>query len=72
MTFTKPVHLGETIRFVSKAIYAGKTRIMTNICLYVKDTEVLNGFITFINVDKDGHSFVYVAYPEMDDLGANF
>jgi len=57
MTFTRPVHLGETVRFVSKVLYTGKTSIMTNIRLFVKDTELLNGFVTFVNVDKNGISF---------------
>ena len=70
MTFTKPVRLGETVRFVSKAIYAGRTSIITNIRLFLKDIEILNGFISFVNIDSNGcscpHGLVITATSEED------
>ena len=70
MTFTKPVSLGETVRFVSKVINTGTTSLMTSIRLFIKDSEVLDGFITFVNVDKNGnpcpHGLLIVATSEED------
>jgi acyl-CoA hydrolase len=57
MTFTRPVKLGEIAKFTSKIVYAGRTSLIANIRLSIQDQEVINGFITFVNVDKDGHSF---------------
>lgn len=53
MTFTAPVQPGSLAKFESKVVYTGKSRIVVNIKLSVKDVGVVNGFITFINVDKD-------------------
>ena len=52
MTFTAPVQPGSLAKFDSKVIYTGKSRIVVNIKLSVKETVVVNGFITFVNVDK--------------------
>ncbi len=57
MSFTRPVHLGEIAQFTAKVVYTGKTRLLTNIQMRVKDEEVLNGFITFVNVDRAGQAF---------------
>lgn len=55
LLFTKPARLGDIIRFESRAVYAGRSSIITNIQAAVRrdDFEVLvDGFITFINVDE--------------------
>ena len=58
MSFTRPVQLGEIIGFTGKVVYTGTTRLVTNIRMCGKDDdEVLNGFITFVNVDREGHPF---------------
>jgi acyl-CoA hydrolase len=55
MSFTRPVRLGEIIQFTGKVVYTGKTRLVTNVRMCGRDDEVLNGFITFVNVDREGH-----------------
>ena len=53
MTFTAPVLLGSLARFDSKVVYTGKSKIAVYIKLSIKDVDVVKGFITFVNVDKD-------------------
>jgi acyl-CoA hydrolase len=57
MTFTAPVKPGSLARFDSKIVFTGTTRIVAYIRLSVKDEDVVKGFITFINVDKENHPF---------------
>jgi acyl-CoA hydrolase len=56
MTFTAPVKLGSLVRFESKVVDTGKTRIITHIQMKVNDNMVVEGFITFVNVDLSGNS----------------
>ena len=51
--FTAPVQLGALARFDSKVVYTGKSKITVFIKLSIKDMDVVKGFITFVNVDKD-------------------
>ncbi len=54
MLFMKPIHNGSIIRFESKVVMAGETRLVS----YIKvvdnsnDDFLVDGFITFIHVDK--------------------
>ena len=57
MAFTMPVKLGEIVTFSGKVVLTGKTRLVTNVRVSVHNKEVVNGFITFVNVDHDGHPF---------------
>ncbi len=57
MSFTRPVQLGEIIEFTGRVVFTGKSRLVTNVRMAGKGDEVLNGFITFVNVDPDGHPF---------------
>lgn len=54
MTFTRPVRKGEVIRFESKVVHTGKSRIVVYIRMLSKGDKVVEGFITFVNVDSDG------------------
>jgi acyl-CoA hydrolase len=54
MTFIKPIQLGEITKFISKVVYVGKTSLLTHVQLCVQEKELLNGFITFVNVDENG------------------
>jgi acyl-CoA hydrolase len=54
MTFSRPVRKGEVIRFESKVVHTGKSRMMTYIRMLSKGEPVVEGFITFVNVDLDG------------------
>ena len=57
MSFTRPVHLGEVTRFIARVVYTGKTRLLANVQMCVNEEEVLIGFITFVNVDRQGQAF---------------
>ena len=57
MTFTAPVKPGSLARFDSKIVFTGSTRIVAYIQLSVKEIDVVKGYITFINVDKDNKPF---------------
>lgn len=56
MTFIRPVHPGEIAVFKSKIIYTGKSRLIAHVEVKVQDQEVVSGFITFVNVDAEGHA----------------
>ncbi len=68
MTFTRPIRLGETVKFISKVVYAGRTSLTANIRIEMQNKEILNGFITFVNVDSEGKSFPHGL--EMDAVSA--
>jgi acyl-CoA hydrolase len=55
MMFSRPVHKGDVVCLESRIVYAGKTSLVANIHMKAHDKEVLNGFITFVHVDKAGH-----------------
>jgi acyl-CoA hydrolase len=57
MTFTAPVKPGSLARFDSKIVFTGSTRIVAHIQLSVKEIDVVKGYITFINVDKENKPF---------------
>ena len=54
MSFKRPVHLGEIVRYESLVALTGRTKIVTYIQMMVKDESVVDGFVTFINVDAEG------------------
>lgn len=56
MVFTCPVHLGEIVRFESKVVFTGRTRLVAHVSAAVGGREMASGFITFVNVDKEGRS----------------
>lgn len=73
MLFMKPIHNGSIIRFESKVILAGNTRLVS----YIKvvdnsnDDFLVDGFITFVHVDKNAERIAHgiVINPtEPDDL----
>lgn len=55
MYFSKPVHPGQIICLTSKVVYAGRTSMIANIKVTVKNHEkpIVNGFITFVHVDEN-------------------
>ena len=55
MMFSRPVHKGDVVCLESRIVYAGKTSMIANIQMQVHAEEVLNGFITFVHVDKEGN-----------------
>lgn len=58
MLFTRPVAKGSIIRYESKVVYAGRTSIVVyvNVMMAKDESFVLDGFMTFIHVDKNGQS----------------
>jgi acyl-CoA hydrolase len=56
MSFKRPVRLGEVIRFESKIIFAGRTKLIAYIGMKGKEDadQIVEGFITFIHVDLEG------------------
>jgi acyl-CoA hydrolase len=73
MLFMKPIHNGSIIRFESKVVLAGNTRLVS----YIKvvdnsnDDFLVDGFITFVHVDKNAERIAHgiVIHPtEPDDL----
>lgn len=58
MRFLKPARGGEIIYFESKVVYAGKSSVFTYIRANIRslngeDSQLVDGFITFVNVDAD-------------------
>ncbi|HEX7434466.1 MAG TPA: hotdog domain-containing protein [Anaerolineaceae bacterium] len=68
MCFTRPVHLGEIVRFDSRVAFTGRTKIVAYVQMKAKDEMIVEGFITFINVDAEGHSLPHgvVITPETE------
>ncbi len=56
MVFSKPVHVENILRFESKVVFTGRTRIVTNVKIVFahSDELVLSGFLTFVHVDEKG------------------
>ena len=56
MVFTRPVKKGSLIRCDSKVVHAGKTSMVAyvKIVLHPSNEFVVDGFLTFINVDLQG------------------
>ncbi len=55
MLFKKPVKPGSIIRFESKVIDAGRTRLVSYVRVFLSSTDefLLDGFLTFVHVDHD-------------------
>ena len=58
MCFTRPVGKGEVVRFDSRIVYTGRSRMVAHIQMKGASSEdvVVDGFITFIHVDEHGHT----------------
>jgi acyl-CoA hydrolase len=54
MVFKRPIKLGEVIAYESRIVLAGRTSLVANIRVKSHDEVIVDGFITFINVDMDG------------------
>ncbi|MEM5774110.1 MAG: hotdog domain-containing protein [Anaerolineaceae bacterium] len=55
MTFSRPVRLGEITCFRSQVVLSGKSKLVSYIKMEVKQELVVEGFVTFIHVDAEGH-----------------
>jgi acyl-CoA hydrolase len=56
MVFKRPVKLGEVVCYESKIILTGKSSMVAYVRVMARDEMMLDGFITFINVDHEGHA----------------
>ena len=56
MSFMRPVMPGEIVEFQSKVILAGRTYLHTHVLMRARGEFVMDGFITFVHVDRDGRS----------------
>jgi acyl-CoA hydrolase len=56
MSFTRPVKRGELVAFYSKIVHTGKSRLVSHIKVVANGQEVVEGFITFVHVDLEGHA----------------
>ncbi len=54
MVFRRPVHLGEVIAFESRIVHAGRSRIVAFVEMKSGEESIVRGFITFVNVDREG------------------
>ena len=54
MSFSRPVRRGEIVRFESKVVHTGRSRMVTYIRMMANEFKVVDGFITFVHVDADG------------------
>ncbi len=56
MTFKRPVRPGEIVEFRSRIILTGRSTLHAHVQMRAKEEFVMDGFITFVNVDHDGRS----------------
>jgi acyl-CoA hydrolase len=56
MTFMRPVNPGEIIVFESRIILAGRSSLHAYVSMQSKGGIVMDGFITFVNVDHEGRA----------------
>ncbi len=73
MVFSKPVHVENILRFESKVIFTGQTRIVTHVKIVFSHNNepVLNGFLTFVHVDEKGNPVphgIYIEPVEPEDI----
>ena len=54
LLFNKPAQLGDLLRFESKVVYAGRSSLISYIRILRDERSILEAFITFIHVDRDG------------------
>jgi acyl-CoA hydrolase len=56
MVFSRPVSPGEVVRFDSRIVLAGRSRLVAFIKATTKGEATVDGFITFVHVDEHGKS----------------
>ncbi len=56
MVFSRPVQPGEIIVLESKVVATGRSSLHAYVSMISKGIVVMDGFITFVNVDHDGRS----------------
>jgi acyl-CoA hydrolase len=56
MRFKRPVEAGEVVRFTSRVVFTGRSRLITHIKAETKGEPTVDGFITFVYIDDHGKS----------------
>lgn len=56
MTFQRPVRPGEVVRFDSKIVLTGRSRLIAYVRATTKEELTVDGFLTFVYVDDQGKS----------------
>lgn len=56
MTFQRPVKPGEVVRFDSKIVLTGRSRLIAYVRATTKEEMTVDGFLTFVYVDDQGKS----------------
>jgi acyl-CoA hydrolase len=56
MVFSRPVRAGDILRFDSRVVFAGRSRLVTYVRIVFDRNEELglDGFLTFVHVDRHG------------------
>jgi len=73
MVFKKPVPPGSVLRYTSRVVYAGRTRLVSHVRVYLDQEEafLLEGFLSFVHVDDQGRPSphgVVIHYETPDDV----
>ena len=56
MLFSRPVQRGEIVRFDSKIVLSGRSKLVAYVVIRANEESVVEGFITFVHVGPDGKS----------------
>jgi len=56
MTFLRPVRGGDIVTFESRIIVAGSSSLHAYVRMLTKEETVMDGFITFVHVDREGRA----------------
>lgn len=56
MVFSRPVSPGEVVKFESRIVLTGRSRLVAYIKATTKDEPTVDGFITFVYIDDEGKS----------------
>ncbi len=69
LEFLRPVHVGEIATFKGKIVYTGKSSLIAFVTVEVNAKLVVNGFLTFINVDAHGKAMPHgmVLHPDTEE-----
>lgn len=70
MLFSTPINCGEIVCFQGKIVHAGRSSMVAHVEVVRAGQQVLEGFITFVHVDKYGksrpHGIVITPFLEED------
>ena len=56
MVFSRPVNAGEVVKFESRIVLSGRSRLVAYIKATCKGEATVDGFITFVYIDDEGKS----------------